>query len=187
MKFGLQERIITGSAALVVILAAWYFLYYGPKSSEIDQYKQEIEALNMQIQRASNDPYLIDTLKKNIEELEASIQRNEMMVLPVDSITFVTEVIKERCLLNNLEITEPVTPDKEALFSSPIEENQSNINMIQIELGLKGTFFNIGKFIEDFDNFPFMIKAGEIEINTDNTIYPDLYASLIVYVFFNYS
>lgn len=184
MKFGLQERIIAGISALVVISAAWFFLYYSPKTAEIERFKQEIESLRTEIQRSSTDPFLIDTLKKNIEELEASIARNELMVLPVDSIAYVTEVIKEKCLTHNLEITEPVSPDKEALFATGGDSLETGIKMVQVQLGVRGTFFDIGKFIEGFKDFPFLIKTGEIEIATDNDLYPDLQASMIVHVFF---
>jgi len=184
MKFGFQEKIIAAAAALVVVVIGWYFLYYGPTSGEIDRNRREIESLRLQIQNAVTNPYLIDSLKKNIEELEVLNARNEMLILPVDSINFVNETIKEKCRLFDLTITQPISPDKQVLFSEGADTLQTGIKMVQIDLALRGSFFNIGHFIEEFPQYPFLIKAGEIEIVTDDDIYPELDAALKVYVFF---
>jgi len=188
MKFGFQEKIIAAAALLIIITAGWYFMFYGPKSGEIERNNQEINNSRMQIQQAISDPELLESLKKNIEELELLKKQNESLILPVDSILFVTETIKAKCAECQLDIMQPLTPDKERLFGGdPMDSLQTGIRMVQIDLYVKGVFFNLGHFLESLPGFPFLIRAGEIEIETNNDIYPELEAALKVFVFFRES
>ncbi len=185
MNFGFQEKIIAAAVGLIVIVAGWYFLFYAPKAAAIERNRLEIEDIQMQIERSITDPALVDSLRKDIERLEQSNAENRTLIIPVDSILYVNETIKRKCGIHNLTITQPLTPDKEMLFGeSPEETGESSIRMVEIDVFLRGTFFDLGYFLEDFPSYPFLIRAGEVEINTGDEIYPELEMAIKVYVGF---
>ncbi|MFC1556159.1 hypothetical protein ACFL67_03660 [candidate division KSB1 bacterium] len=184
MNFGFKEKIIAGAVGIILIIAGWYFFFYSSMSNEIELMQAEIGQLTADIQQAMTDSTLLETLQGQIEDLKKENAKNQNLIVPLDSSVYVTDELTARCAQYNLELTQPPNPDLDAIFGESADSSATGIKMVGIDLYLEGTFFDLGRFIESFPEFPFLIKAGSVEIDTDDTMYPLLSATLKTYVFF---
>ncbi|MFC1730228.1 hypothetical protein ACFL6I_07805 [candidate division KSB1 bacterium] len=187
-NLGFREKIIAGAALLVIVVTGWYFFFYSSTAAEIENNRAEIQRLRYEIENTDIDSVAIDSLKMQIHALEERSRRNENLIVPVDSVTFVSNMLIMKCREHNLQITQPVQMDKETLFGiTEVDTSNTGIKKVPVFLYLRGTFFDLGYFLEELPGLPFLVRAGEIEIDTGDEIYPELEVSLTVYVFFRES
>ena len=187
MKFGYREKIAAAAIILVLFIVGWYQFYYSPKSDQIAQIEQEIRSIQNSIESVTVTPALLDSLKQEIVQLQNEARKNIALSLPQDSMLQVQRILREKINEHKLELTGRIKPNTEALFSLVPHDSlevETGIRSVDIELFLKGKFFNLVAFLESFSDFPFLIRAGEIEMDTGDDIYPDIIVRLKVYVFF---
>ena len=187
MKFGYREKIAAAAIILALFIVGWYLFYFSPKSDKIAQIEREIRSIQHSIGSITVTPALLDSLKEEIAQLQKAARKNMALSLPQDSMLHVQRVLRDKINEHKLEITGRIKPNTEALFSLVPRDSlevETGIRPVDIELFLKGKFFDLVAFLESFSDFPFLIRAGEIEMDTGDDIYPDIIVRLKVYVFF---
>jgi hypothetical protein len=162
MKFGFREKIIAASAVLVLIVIGWYMLYFSPKKIEIDSMRADIQQIQSDLSSINVTDAMLDSLRKEI----ATIQESELQI---------TQDIQT----NN----DKLFPDVNAPIDTSTLESKTGIRPIDMDLFLQGSFEELVIFLESFENFPFLIRAGNIMVSTDDFLYPDLKIDLTVYFF----
>jgi len=186
MEHGFRVKIIAASTLIVLFVIGWYFIYYSPKKHKIAELKQEIKVKQREFELADVILGTLDSLKQEIAEMQALPQRSMALSVPQDSMLYVLRILEEKIKEHNLEITGRIKPNKQELFShTPGDSLQmkTGIKTVDIELSLKGTFYDLVHFLESFSEFPFLIKAGALRMNTGDNIFPDIETRLKVYVF----
>ncbi|MFC1564285.1 type 4a pilus biogenesis protein PilO [candidate division KSB1 bacterium] len=182
-KLGFKERIMAAGAIIVLIVVAWYFLFYSSQLDAITAKQNEINELNIRIQNSKIAPGTIDTLKNKIERLENEARDSGTKLVTLDEMIYVKQVISDKIADHNLEYTK-IEPDRTALLSSVQDSMNIGIRKVPFTIFMTGEFFAIGKFLEELPDYPFLIRAADINLDTDNDIYPDLQVRLILHVFF---
>jgi len=186
MKFGPREKIITAAAVLAALVIGWYFLFYSKKKSEIQSIRNKITEMSASINAENIKPELLDSLKQEIAKLEEKNKKEISLAVPKDSMEYVIRILREKIKANSLEITDTINPNTEKLFGEVPKDTlelSTGITPIDIELILKGTFYNLMGFLDSFSSFPFLIRAWEITVDTGDDIYPQLIIRLKVYIF----
>ncbi|RKY89005.1 hypothetical protein DRQ09_02080, partial [candidate division KSB1 bacterium] len=141
---------------------------------EISDYKNKIKNIESYSKQ-------IDLLNRQIEELKKKNESNKSKILTKQKIVLVSDEIGRRAKEFNLDIRD-IKPEKTALFSD--SSSTGMISRMPFKLFIRGKFFDFGKFLETFDEFPFLIKAGPVSMSTDDDTYPELFIEAIVYVYF---
>jgi len=180
-NLGFRERMILLGAAVTVVIAAWFILFYRPIQSRTSRLNKEIEQYNARIENAESFNNQIKELTQEIEELKKEDKENKSKILSKQRITLISDEIGKQARKYNIDIR-AIIPEKEALFSDTTGTGM--ISRMPVKLFARGTFFDFGQFLESFKDFPFMIKAGPLSLSTDDDLYPKLIIELTVYVYF---
>lgn len=190
MKIGFREKIIAASAVLVLIVVGWYMLYYSPKKGEVANMREEIQGIQSDISSLNVTDTMLDSLRNEIVTLRESARSSARLSVPMDSILWMSGVLEQHILGSDLKITKDIQtntvkmfPDANAPVDTSTLESKTGIRPIDMDLSLQGSFEDLVRFLESFENFPFLIRAGNIVINTDDVLYPELLIDLTVYVF----
>jgi len=190
MKFGFREKIIAASAVLVLIVIGWYMLYFSPKKIEIDSMRADIQQIQSDLSSINVTDAMLDSLRKEIATLQESARSSVQLSVPEDRIMYVKEVLEQNIQESELQITQDIQTNNDKLFpdvNAPIDtstlESKTGIRPIDMDLFLQGSFEELVIFLESFENFPFLIRAGNIMVSTDDFLYPDLKIDLTVYFF----
>ena len=112
-------------------------------------------------------------IKKDIEKTKGKIPSK-------DKLLYVSRVIQSKGEQYGLKF-QRITPQKDILFSE--QSDGSNIIKIPVNIWMTARYFDLGKFIESFDDFPFLLKAGPVIISGDDENYPALDVYLVVYAY----
>ena len=180
MKIGFREKIILAGAGLIVFVIAWYVFYYNNQKQEISKAQQEIVRITTLVRNAQNSSKMMDAPRAEVDSLQSFLTSMESRILPKSKLLYITETVQRRGEEIGLKISS-ITIDRTRLFGE--ESSASPFLWIPIEIGLEGEFFALGDFLDDFKNYSFIIKPGEIKIVTDNSMYPILSVFLITYAY----
>ncbi|MCP4724073.1 MAG: type 4a pilus biogenesis protein PilO [bacterium] len=182
-KIGYRERIIIAAAVIVLIAAGWYFLFYSSQKDSISAKQIEITRLQNEIITSTVAPGTIDTLKKKIERLEEEARNSGTKLVSKDQLVEIKDYISDKIKEHNLEY-DSIEPDMIAWSSSAQDSMNIGIKKVPITIFIAGEFFAIGKFLEELPDYPFLIRAVDLNVDTDDDVYPELHVRLIVHVFF---
>ena len=171
MKLNYQQRYIAYSAGLVVLIMVWYLGFYDDQKGKIAQMRAETIKINNDIKRAASSSGRIKVLQDDIEVIKKDVEKMKEKIPSKDRLLYVTKTIERIAKQYGLKLLK-ISPEKNILFSE--EDPGSSIIKIPINIWVVGRYFNLGKFIESFDNFPFLLKAGSITISGDDDNYPEL-------------
>ena len=180
MQIGFREKIILAGASLVLLIAAWYFLFYAKVKVQIEGINREIAQAEQRMQEAKRSSNNLDALRAEVDSLEARFALMQSRILPKSELLQITEKLQGKATQFGLAIS-TISVDKSKLFGD--EEGGSGFLWVPIEIGIEGEFFGLGKFLDTFPDFPFIIKPGEIKITTDDTLYPKLSIFLVAYAY----
>ncbi len=183
MKFGFKEKLIAAAAGLVLVIAGWYFFIYSPKQKEVSDTKNAITNLQRQIAAAVVEPGTIEQLKEQIKELEEEARNNVTRFASMDNFQVTNQYIKDKIIDNDLEFKD-IEFDKTVLLSAEEDSLALGIKKVPATILLSGEFLNIGSFLEEFPEYPFLIQAAELNMDTADDIYPRIEVRLKVYIFF---
>jgi len=178
MKY--KQRIVLLVTGCVILIVGWYFIYYLPMNNKINKIKSEINEINEEINLVAGNIGGLENLRKNVNQLETELEQYEEKIITKNKLVYVSNQLKEKGIECNLRI-EKITPKVDVIFGEEKEEGE--IVKLPISMNIVGHFFDFRNFLESFDDFPFLIKAGQVSVETDDAIYPDLLITLTVYVF----
>ncbi len=182
-KIGYREKIIIAAAVIALVVAGWYFLFYSSQLDSIKVKEGQIADIQNRIRNSRVEPGTIDTLKKKIERLEEEARNSGTKLVSKDQLLYVKDTISEKLDLHNLEY-DSIEPDMIAWSSAEQDSMNIGIKKVPITIFLSGEFFALGKFLEELPEYPFLIRAADLNVDTDDDIYPLLNVRLIVHVFF---
>ena len=177
---GYKQRIAIIFGGCLVLIIGWYFLYYLPVNNRISEVNNDIDELKEEIDFIENNIGGLDSLRNEVRLLENELQSERNKLISTNQIEYVSQVLKDKGEEFQLKI-EDTEPDLNVLFGE--EKSSGAIIKCPVKLFIVGQFFDFGKFLDSFDDFPFLIKSGKLSIETDEGIYPNLYITLTVYVF----
>ena len=177
MNLNHQQRFILYSIGLVGLMLLWFFGFYNVQNRKIAEMKLEIAKINDALNRAKSSSEGIKKLQDDIENIKKDIEKTKEKILSKDKLLYISNVIRRKGEQYGLEF-QRIIPQKDILFAEQSES--SPIIKIPINIWMTGKYFDLGRFIESFDNFPFLLKAGTVKISTDDDNYPEIDIYLVV-------
>lgn len=175
-----KQRIIMVVAGCVILIVGWFFLFYSPQNAKIKSVEKQMSDLQKEIDFVVGNLGGLDSLRKEVEALENELEVERKKIISTDMIVSVSESIRRKGEEFKLDIQD-VEPQVDVIFGE--NKSQDPVVKLPIKIGIVGQFFNFRDFLESFDDFPFLIKSGQLNIETDEIIYPNLEIQLTVYVF----
>ncbi len=183
MKITYQQRFILFGAILVGLIVIWYFGFYSLQNKKIASIKAEIAKINNDLNRAKDSSTEIKKLKDEIATLTEEVDSLKEKIPSKGELLNLSNLIKKRGGQYGLNFIR-IYPQKEVLFAE--EPGGSSIVKIPINILLTGSYFNLGKFLDSFDSFPFLLKAGSVSISADDNKYPVLDIDLTLHTYLYY-
>ena len=156
-------------AVPVIIIALWVLVFYMPFSAKIKQKEKEISNLKQEEQKIELNIKTAIDVKKQKEQVKLSIIELQMQLPTIDE--FPDFMIK---LLKNTR--------KDAVSLSSFSSNFSSLGSTPglllihpvFEIGLKGKYINMGKFLDDLEDGKFYRGILRAKISYDEKEYPTL-------------
>lgn len=180
MKIGFREKMILAGVGLLLIIVTWYMLFYSKQNNKIIMIQGQIAQLTQQLNQAQLSAKNIKTLESEVDSLKAFHASLEQKILPKAKLLYITQEVQRRGSDFGLKVNS-ITVDKSKLFGET--GNASPFLWVPIEMDINGEFFAFGKFLDNFENYPFIIRPGEVKIITDDTTYPTLSIFLVAYAY----
>ena len=180
MNLNYQQRFIVYGIGLVSIIFLWFFGFYNLQNKKIAEMKIEITKISNDLNRAKSSSEEIKKLQDEITTIKKDTEKMKENIPSKDKLLYISSVIQRRGELYGLEI-QRIIPQKDILFAE--QSGSSPIIRIPIELWITGKYFELGRFIESFDDFPFLLKAGSVTLSADNDRYPEIDIYLEVYAY----
>lgn len=158
-KDPLVQKIIGGLVILILMVAGWYTQLYGPNKELIEEKSKNLEQLNLKLQSARLQA-------GKLEEIEAELE----------------EAFVKYKLLEKLLPTERDVPDFINKLNMAARQNNVDVNRIELDpseimqfytadpyrIELSGAYHDIGKFLMDVANLPFIATARNIQLEKDS-------------------
>jgi len=168
MKFKFKMFYIWFMApAMIVVL--WIAAFYMPFSAQIRQKEKELSNLKQEEQKIDGDIKTAIDVKRRGDQVKSSIVELQMQLPTIDKfpdfmIGILRDVRKEGVSLSS--------------FSSNFSSIGGSPGLLLIhpifEMGLKGKFINMGKFLDDLDERKVYKAITKAKISYDEKEYPIL-------------
>ncbi len=180
MNLNYQQRFILYVIGLVGLILLWFFGFYNIQNRKIAEMKLEIAKINDGLNKAKSSTEGIKKLQDDIENIKRDIEKTKGKIPSKDELLYISNVIQRKGEQYGIHF-QRITPQKDILFAEQTES--SPIIKIPINIWMTGKYFDLGRFIESFDDFPFLLKAGSVTISADDNNYPEMDIYLVVYTY----
>jgi Tfp pilus assembly protein PilO len=153
----------------VIIIVLWVFIFYLPFSAKIRQKEKELVSLKKEEQTVELNMRNALDVKNRGDQIKSSILEIQMQLPTIDvfpdfMIKVLKETKKESVVMNSFSSN----------FSS-LEGKPGRLLVHPVfEMGLKGKFINMGKFIDELDNGKYFRGILRAKISYDEKEYPVL-------------
>ncbi|HNQ63762.1 MAG TPA: hypothetical protein PKK34_08745 [Syntrophorhabdaceae bacterium] len=168
MKFKFKRFYLWFLLPLTVIFL-WIFIFYMPFSAKIKQKEKEIAAVKQEIRVIEQNINNSIDIKRKGDQIKASMHEIQMQLPTID--VFPEFMIK---LLKSIK-KESI---KLSSFSSNLSSLEGKPNLLLVhpvfEIGLKGRFINMGRFIDELDDGKYFRSILRAKISYDEKEYPIL-------------
>ncbi len=188
-KLDKKQFFMLGITVAIAMLAAFYQFYYVPSQQVITALRQEIAAKDSEMSSTLTKVSLIHKLEKEIPELDKQIATLGLKTASSAEIIPLISTIEEEAQRLDLKVLnmvtnvqKPVRPDEQAAKKAKgaAPEQETDYTRIFITVSLQGRYKKIEGFIRTLQNIaPFLI-IDEANITSDEEIYPELRARLIL-------
>ena len=156
-------------AVPVIIIILWVFVFYMPFLVKIKQKEKELSSLKQEEQKIELNIKTAIDVKKRSEQVKSSIVEIQMQLPTIDE--FPDFMIK---MLKDIR--------KEAITLSSFSSNFSSLGgepgLLLVhpvfEIGLKGKYINMGKFLDDLEDGKVYRGILRAKISYDEKEYPAL-------------
>lgn len=177
IKFGIREKIILFAVVCLGAVFLWYKLLYLPKNTELKIIKEDLKSTQIQCEcflgDASRPPFRLE------DEAAVSEKYNELMAKMPERDEIPSSIIqmirtgKDR----NIRIltTKPVTSE---LFANRRRPKESHIKEVPVDIVLEGKFVDIGRYLFDLTELPFLGGYSNFQMGTSEEIYPEIRAEV---------
>lgn len=153
----------------VMIIVLWVFIFYMPFSAKIKQKEKELSNLKQEEQKIEVNIRDAIDVKKRKEQVKSSIIELQMQLPTIDEfpdfmIGLLKDIRKEAVSLSS--------------FSSNFSSLESRPGLLLVhpvfEIGLKGKYINMGKFLDDLEDRKVYRGILKAKISYDEKEYPAL-------------
>ncbi|MBW1741410.1 MAG: type 4a pilus biogenesis protein PilO [Deltaproteobacteria bacterium] len=182
IKFGVREKIILFVVIYLGAIFLWYKFLYLPKNNELKRIKQELKSIQMQYK-----PFLGDTFRPPLLEEETAISEkyHELTAKIPERDEIPSAMIQMAKIGQGRDIrilsTKPVTS---RLFAKHRLPKGSQLKEIPVDMVLEGRFVDIGRYLFDLMNLPFLGGYNKIQMETSKKIYPEIRANITCLLLF---
>ena len=140
-KLSKRERYLVLATLIFAILALFIYYYYFPLKNEIESLKFQSEDLSSQIEEAKNTRILIDTSKKEIEDLNVQI---------LESRDFLMDSIDEPALIKYINDIASGDSNLESINYNQLLDNEIYFTK-DINIRLDTDYLNLKKILREFE------------------------------------
>ena len=124
-KLSKREQYLVVIVLIFALLALFIYYYYFPLQNEIKQLEEESLELSLEIDEAKNRALLMDTTKKEIENLQEQTSENRNFLMKsIDEPTilqYISDHLQEKSQIQQIRYNEVI--DNESYFSKEIVLN----------------------------------------------------------------
>jgi len=168
MKFEFKKFYLWFLLPLTLIVV-WIFVFYMPFSAKVKQKEKEIATIKQEIKAIELNINNVMDIKRRGDQVKASIQEIQLQLPTIDVFPdFMIKVLKS---IRKESI-------KLSSFSSNLSSLEGKPNLLLVhpvfEIGLKGRFINMGKFIDELDDGKYFRGILRAKISYDEKEYPIL-------------
>lgn len=178
------KSILIATALLIVIGVTWFFILYRPEVAELQSLKEKTEDVLMSLRSLRVTDAQVNALAERAEALKQDITAVQAKIAPKSQLPAIVEQIRRKGQRYGLKFHN-IIPDYNSLLSMSSEQNgQTDILKLTLHIKLQGRYKNLGKFIESLGDLPVYLSIGELSINYQEAIHPELeiYLDTILYL-----
>lgn len=151
-----QQRLAIFIAALVIPIAIFYFLYYSPKGKEIKGLEARKVYLVGEIKKVEATVAELEKHKAEKKETEKKFKLASMLLPGSKEIPSLLTNISSLGTNSGLEVLS---------FTPGAEAPQQFYATIPLRLSIKGTYHNIGIFLDKVSKLPRIVSAQTITLS----------------------
>jgi Tfp pilus assembly protein PilO len=159
----------------VVVIVAWILAFYMPLSSKIKIKNQELSRLKTEEQAIDNDINNMLQIKDRGTKMEQLIKTFQANIPVFDEFPVVMKEIVMTAKKNGLFLT-----DFNSSFRSIDKTRTSLLTYPIFEIGLKGRFLEMGKFLEELEDNNFFKGILNAKLSYDEKEYPVLTGKFVI-------
>jgi Tfp pilus assembly protein PilO len=148
------------SVLLVTVLIVWFTFFYYPKSIEINRVKSQIKEMRNNLASASQANVDIENIEKKLLNEKNKLEAVKARFVEKDDLASVSRELGNFAKKYNLRLTD-FAPVFDEYYS---DTTNTTVKALPLAITVKGTYLNIGRFIEDWGNLPFYLEANEISM-----------------------
>lgn len=169
---------------LLVICAAWFFLFYLPEVARVNDIKNETDDLVTKLQSFRVDDRQLAALEAQVKTLKTQIESTQKKIIKKDGLKSAVTQIEVQGRKFGLKFL-TIIPDYDSLMEVD-QQDQSDKEVLQltVHIKLQGTYRSFGRFLESLRELPFLVSLGEISLLYNEKIFPrlDVLADTILYL-----
>lgn len=161
--FTVREKVLLVILGIIVICALYYYLFYLPKMSEIEAYKQDNVLMEDQILVAQTQVAKMNKMEKELEEL---LKNDET------SITSLPAYDNSRQIVNELYTILGRTKDYEVTFGQIFEEDGSNVVRRTVKVYFATSNYDVVKnILVMINDSQYRCLIKDVDINLVSGVY----------------
>ncbi|MCX5807151.1 MAG: type 4a pilus biogenesis protein PilO [Proteobacteria bacterium] len=162
-------------AAPVIVVIVWTLAFYMPLLSKTKIKNQELSKLKMEEQGINNDISNMLQIKDKGIKIEHLLKTSQAIIPVLDEFPGVMKDIVMTAKKSGLLIT-----DFNSSLSSIDKKRTSTLIYPTIEIGLKGRFLEMGKFLEELENHNSFKGILNARLSYDEKEYPVLAGIFVI-------
>ena len=181
-----QRKLIGLFAALLMLIAGWYFFIHSPISDELDPVEARIEFIQNQMVKVEEMGGGISELIDDLEDARVTVMllKDKMgSTLYVDSILLQIRVEAVKYGLQIQTLAPKLSLNSFADEQLYKKESVKGLVKLPLELKLRGEYLNFAKFLEGMNeaNIPYSVEDLRIRRKVDEL--PILSFQLVMYLY----
>ncbi len=146
------------AATIVVIVAAWFFLVFGPKGDEIADAEEQLEQARTEEQNLRTTLERLRELDENRPALEAELRRLEAAVPPRPELASFILAVHEVAARADLEFVS-ITP------AQPANIDGIDAAAIAMSIRAEGRFFNVLDYLDRMERLERLVVVDSLDLS----------------------
>ena len=154
-----QHRLIIFIATILALIAVFFFLYYSPKSKEIQGLKSRQTYLHGEIKKVEATVAKLDHHKEEKKEVEKKFEEASKLLPEQKEIPSLLDNISSLGTNSGLNVIS---------FKPKKESPQQFYADIPVELLVDGPYHNVGVFLDKISKLPRIVTVSDITMGSPN-------------------
>lgn len=165
--------------AMVLVIISFFLFMYNPKQEDMMVLQSDLQRTMNKFREAKQAESDLDNIYTEYDNQMHQLDLVKSRFINKNNLNEVTLKISEETKKFNLELLE-FTPIFKLYFADTLN---SDIKTLPFSIKVKGRFFEIGRFIENWDQFSFHIIPDEINLKRVSTKTNELQAEITGYLY----